>query len=113
MTRKHDKSLPKPPSHLSAESRKWWTGIVEKFEIQDYQLPILTGAAECLDRIAEVQKNIGEKGIFRMNRLGSRVALPEIAVEKSQKVLFARLVRELCLDGAPSEPPRPPRLRYR
>lgn len=112
MTRKHDKSLPKPPSHLSAESRKWWTGVVERFEIEPHMIPTLTHAAEELDKIESARTVIAEQGLFQTGPRGRRTIRPEVSIEAKAKKLFCHLVRELCLDGAQSKESRPPGLRY-
>jgi hypothetical protein len=68
----------------------------------------LQAAAEAWDRLQEARARLAKDGTYVEGRYGLR-AHPAVAVEKDSKTLFARLLRELDLDGEPGPDPRPPR----
>ena len=43
-------TLPRPPKHLSASSRKWWVDVTEAYALEEHHLRLLTLAAESWDR---------------------------------------------------------------
>jgi len=109
------KGKPKAPAHLRPETRKWWLSVVSLWELEEHHVHLLTNAAEALDRIAEARSAIAADGAYFVDRFGARKPHPALATERDNRALFARLLRELDLDGsAAPEPPRPPLLaRYR
>ncbi len=104
---------PSIPPNLSAEAAAWWTNIVENYQLQPWQIPTLTMAARCMDRISQAEKEIAEFGISFVDSRGERKKAPAVMVEREQKTIYARLVRELCLDTEPPKESRPPKLRYK
>jgi phage terminase small subunit len=102
----------KPPNHLSATARKWWASTAATFELEAHHLHLLTLAAEMLDRAAQARAVLDKLGLTYEDRFGAPRARPEVNAERHAKIAFARLLRELDLDGEP--PPstsRPPALR--
>jgi phage terminase small subunit len=103
----------KPPSHLSPETRKWFTGIVQDFVLESHHIRLLTLAAEAWDRCAAARQVIDRDGMTYVDRFNAPRARPEIAVERDSRLAFTRCLRELALDGVsgPELSSRPPGLR--
>lgn len=101
--------LPTPPAHLSAESRAWWSGVVEAFVLESHHLRLLTLAAEAWDRCQQARKALTKGGLTYLDRFKQPHARPELKVEADSRIAFARLLRELGLDISPPAETRPPR----
>ena len=99
---------PKPPSHLSAESREWWVSVVEDFKLDPHHLRLLTLAAEAWDRTQQARRALLKHGITYTDRFDQPKARPEVSIERDSRVAFARLLRELALDVDPPAESRPP-----
>ena len=97
----------KAPRHLRAATRQWWSQVVRDFALETHHELLLTCACECLDRIAEAQEAVAAEGLFPQNGR-SRKLHPALQLERDQKILFARLLRELNLDASVPDAPRPP-----
>jgi hypothetical protein len=100
------------PAHLTPKGpgSKFWKKVLGEFELEDpHHLQLLDMACGCLDRIHEAQKEIEADGAFIPNRFGISMEHPGQKVERDNKILFARCIRELCLDSiSPEEAyPRP------
>lgn len=103
---------PSPPPHLTPESAEWWNEINASYQLQSYQLKILTAAAEALDVANEAAAALRVNGLTWEDRYGQVKKRPEVEIELTHKALFARLLRELCLDSEAPRENRPPRPRY-
>jgi phage terminase small subunit len=84
---------------------------VADYQLEEHHLRLLTLAAEAWDRAQMARATILEHGAFFHDRHGSPRPHPALAVERDSRIAFARLVRELDLDGEPLPDPRPPRRR--
>lgn len=101
----------KPPEHLSAEAREWWRLVTVDFELEPHHVKLLQAAAEAWDRTQQARQAVAQDGITFRDSSGNLKANPAVAIERDARTLFARLVRELDLDGgAPAESRRPPGL---
>ena len=100
----------KPPKNLKKAGKDFWRKIVSDYELGEHHFRLLEGACQCLDRIESARAEVEKVGEYYVDRFGQPKEHPGLAAERNQKVLFARLMRELCLDGV--EPPenRPPGL---
>lgn len=99
-----------PPTHLSKPTQKWWREIVAEYDLESQHLRILQMACEAWDRCEQARKVIAEEGMTFKDRFGQIKARPEIAIERDNRIAFARLMRELALDGASPDESRPPRI---
>jgi phage terminase small subunit len=107
---KNMKGIPKPPKILGSEGRKLWRGVLKEYEISEcHDLKRLAEAAHCCDRIDEARKEIDIQGPYFVDRFGQPKPHPAFAVEKDNKILLCRILRELNLDTPPPES-RPPGL---
>src|SRR5690625_7730683 len=90
--------LPKPPRHLRAPTRRWWSEVVEEYVLEPHHLRLLTLAAEAWDRGEEARKILAKEGLTFTDRFGQPKARPEVAIERDSRIAFARMLRELALD---------------
>lgn len=102
----------KAPGHLSGNTKKWFEGIANDYELESHHIKMLILAAEAWDRCCQARIIIDKEGMTFVNRFDEVKARPEIAIERDSKILFARLIRELNLDTETPEESRPPALRY-
>lgn len=72
-------------------------------------MKVLQAAAEAWDRLQEARERLRADGSYVSDRYGALKAHPALAVERDSRIAFARLVRELDLDGEPAPDPRMPR----
>jgi P27 family predicted phage terminase small subunit len=100
----------KAPKHLTESSRTWWAVIVAEFDLEDHHLRLLTLAAEAWDRGLQARETLRESGAYYTNKAGEPRAHPGVAVERDCRIAYARLMRELDLDGYPEPDIRPPRI---
>jgi phage terminase small subunit len=107
-TNRHKATDPKPPAHLTAETKAWWSEVVGAYRLEAHHLRILTLAGEAWDRCQEARKAIAKHGLT-FQKHGQPTARPEVNIERDARVGFARLLRELALDVTPPEEVRLPR----
>jgi hypothetical protein len=102
---------PKSSIKLDKVGAKFRRDVLKEYEFNDtHDFRRLDLAAHCLDRIAECHKVIEAEGVFIKDRFEQLRENPAIKVEKDQKVIFCRIVRELNLDIQPPKESRPPAL---
>ncbi|MBS3649670.1 hypothetical protein KEU06_13740 [Pseudaminobacter sp. 19-2017] len=100
----------KVPKHLRKSTQTWVKSVVSDFEMEEHHFKLLLAAAESWDRVCAAREVIDRDGMTYTDRFGQPKARPEIGIERDNKVLLARLLRELALDGVDApDAPRPPR----
>lgn len=107
---KQKRKLPKPPRHLRKETRNWWASVAADYELELHHLRLLTLAAEAWDRAQQAREIVAKEGAYFRDRFDCPRAHPGIAVERDNRIAFARMLRELSLDVAQPEESRPARL---
>jgi len=101
----------KPPNHLRPETKKWFSCVLEEYELEAHHIKLLTLCCESWDRATMAREAIAEHGLTYTDRFGSPRKRPEVSVAESATIAFARLTRELDLDcGSPTTLPPPPTL---
>jgi P27 family predicted phage terminase small subunit len=103
------KAKPKAPAHLRAGTRRWWRQVVEDYDLEPHHLLLLQTACSAWDRAEQAREAVKRDGAYLPDRYGGRKAHPGLNVERDNRVLFARALRELDLDGEPAPDPRLPR----
>jgi len=99
------------PKHLQAEGRDFWEKVLIDYELEEaHHLKLLENACQCVDRIAQSRRYIRKHGAFFKDRFNQLRESPAGKAERDNKVLFARLIRELQLDIEPPAENRPPKL---
>jgi len=102
--------IKRAPSHLKTEGKKFWRQVLRDFDLSDaHHLKILESACQCLDRIEQAKDDLKKDGLYFIDRFGQPKERPSNKTERDNKVLFARLLRELALDINFPEDARPPR----
>lgn len=103
------KGRPTAPSHLAPTTRAWWDHVVAEFDLDEHHLRLLEMAAVAWDRHEQARAVLARDGLTYTDRFGAPRTRPEVAIERDSRIAFARLVRELALDGAGTpDAPRPP-----
>ena len=97
------------PSHLASATKRWYRQVLDDYALEPHHLRLLTLAAEAWDRCGQARTVLAEQGIVVIDRNGQPKAHPAVAIERDSRIAFARLMRELDLDGEPGPDPRPPR----
>jgi P27 family predicted phage terminase small subunit len=99
------------PSHLSTATKKWWRQVADEYELAPHHVRLLTLACEAWDRSRQARELLERDGVTYQDRFGAPRKHPAVSVEENARIAFARLVRELDLEGEPQPDPRPPRRR--
>lgn len=98
----------KAPTHLRAATRGWYESVLGDYDLEPHDQRLLQAACEAWDRLQEAREVLRKEGTYVEGRYGPR-AHPAVAVERDSRVAFARLLRELDLNGEPGPDPRLPR----
>jgi hypothetical protein len=100
------------PAHLRSDTRRWWTSVVAKWELEEHHVRLLTLAAEAWDRGQGAREAIARDGLTTPTRDGGQKLSPLVRIEQMAAITFARVLRELDLDlEPPAHARRPPHLR--
>jgi phage terminase small subunit len=104
--------FPSPPPHLRPETAAWWRSITADFSLEPHHIRLLRLACEAWDAGQAAREAIAEHGPVYVDRFGQPRARPEVAIERDNRIAFARLMRDLALDvdGPAAEEHRPPRI---
>lgn len=86
----------KPPAWLSAKSRRWFTAVAGQFVFEtEAEWSLLEQAAGVLDRLDEARAAIAEHGLLVPTGQGGLKPNPAANLERDNRILLARLLREL------------------
>jgi hypothetical protein len=97
------------PCHLSAESRKLWTSLHERYLFDDHEEKALRLALEALGRASQARRALTRLGLTYEDRFGQPHARPEVAVERDSRASYLRLMLALDLPDPEAEPAEQPR----
>jgi phage terminase small subunit len=101
------------PKHLKPATRAWFDQICQEYELESQHLRILQIAAEAWDTYETARDAIAQNGMTFVNlKHGDVKPRPEVAIMQNSRIAFLRALRELNLDVAPPDAPRPSPLRY-
>jgi hypothetical protein len=99
------------PKHLKSETRRWVKSVLDSFEFESWHVKLFILSGECWDRITDARETIQRDGMFVKDRYGCLKSHPAIKIEADNKIIFARLIRELGLDLEKGDSSlRPPRM---
>jgi phage terminase small subunit len=103
------RSTPTPTKHLRPETNKWFSSVLEEYELEEHHIKLLTLACENWDRATLAREAIATHGLTYTDRFSSPRKSPEVSIAEAATIAFARLTRELDLDcGPPATAPPPP-----
>lgn len=97
------------PRHLESATGAWWRHVIDEYDLEQHHERLLTAACEAWDRMTQAREAVTAAGLTVVDRYGQVKPHPLLSVEKDSRIAFARLVRELDLDGEPGPDPRMPR----
>ena len=103
----------KPPNGLQVSGRKFYRKVLNDYVIEEsHDLERLFQACRCLDEIDEAEKVLKTEGRFIFDRFKQRKEHPAAKAIRDHRILFVRILRELCLDTEDPKdgPSRPPHL---
>jgi hypothetical protein len=101
----------KIPKHLSGAMKIFFKQAYESYYFEPHHLHLLTLACECKDRATEARKAIEKHGLTYLDKYNQIKMRPECQIERDNKILFTRLIRELNLSEEPDDH-RPQALKY-
>src|SRR4051812_30486789 len=99
------------PSHLKAATKAWFDSVLAEYELEPHHIRLLTLAAQSWDRAEQARQDLSVHGLTFDDRFGQPHARPEVAIERDNRISFARLLRELALDVSQPDESRPPGIR--
>jgi phage terminase small subunit len=102
-------SLDAPPSDLSAAAQEFWRQVMGAFELERHHVVTLNLALHAWDRAEEARMIVDRDGMTVRDRFAQLRPHPMLAVERDARGQYARLMREVDLDGAAEPDVRPPR----
>ena len=102
--RDHPEGTPTPLARHGGLVRS----VTRDHRLEPHHIRLLTLAAEAWDRTQEARQALDDHGLIFTDRHGGVKPRPEVAIERDNRIAFARLLRELDLDGEPGPDPRPP-----
>ena len=92
----------KPPAHLKAPGRKFWSDLIREYGISDAAgLTLATTACECLDRLRAAQAAVEQHGEVVVDRYGAPKLNPALSLEKDARNGMLAALRALNLDLEP------------
>jgi len=100
-----------PPKDLSASGKKWAKRVYADYVFEEHQIELINEAARTKDRLAQNREAIKKDGPYHKDRFGNLRPHPALIEERNNKIILARLIRELNLSEEP-ESPRPPGIEY-
>ncbi len=99
----------KAPKHLSRESRRLWTAILEGYEIDEPAAMVLQATLEARDRREQARAAILKDGATYRDRFGQIKPSPWVGIERDSATTMMRGFRILGFDQeARGELGRPP-----
>jgi phage terminase small subunit len=86
-----------PPRHLSRRMKAFWKSILATRKLEPHEEAIFLNACLSFDRAEAARKVLQQEGLTFNDRWGCPKARPEIAIEHDNRVVFAKLIKQLNL----------------
>jgi len=87
-----------PPRHLSRRMKAFWRLIFATRKLEPHEEAIFLNACLSFDRAEAARKVLQKEGLTFVDRFGQPRSRPENLVEHNNRLLFARLLKQLNLD---------------
>jgi hypothetical protein len=100
---------PAIPRGLRGKARQFFQTVVRDFALEPFHIELLTQGCWALQRCEEARAVVDREGLTYLDAKTGRVfPHPCVVIEKDNRILFSRVLRELGLDLAESQIARPP-----
>ena len=86
-----------PPPHLSKKMKEFWRGVFDLKNLQPFQVLILIKACEAHDRAEQARRILKKDGLTYLDRFKQPRSRPEVAIERDNRALFAKLLSQCGL----------------
>lgn len=90
--------LPEPPAWLDDNAASFFRTVVRDYSLEDFQLYVLTAAAEALHRYDRAREVLDAEGPTYTTGAGMIRQRPEVVVLRDSRIAFLRATRDLGLD---------------
>ncbi|WP_342738992.1 hypothetical protein [Bradyrhizobium sp. B117] len=81
------------PKHLRKDSSEFFKHVTKEYDLDEHHVILLTKACEALDRVKEARAAIKTHGLTYTDRFGTPRAMPEVVIERDNRLAVARLLR--------------------
>ncbi|MCK1279467.1 P27 family phage terminase small subunit [Bradyrhizobium sp. 61] len=99
---------PTAPKHLRTHTRRWFDQVISDYELDGHHVKLLTLACEAWDQAQTAREVLDCDGQTFLDRFAQPKERPEVGILQNARISFARLLRELALDGV--DGPEAPRM---
>jgi len=86
---------------LQPATRAWVEHVLAIYELEQHHERLLFLAAQAWDEAQDARTTIERDGAVYRDRFGSPRPHPSLKIEQDARIAFARLLRDLGLDGEP------------
>jgi len=93
--------IKKAPKFLSAKSREFFREVINVYQLEDFHIKLLILACESLDQIEIARLQIEKEGSYYINRFDEPRPHPALKEFKDNKIIFAKLIKQLDLEVEP------------
>ena len=101
MASKKNPDRPTPPANLSPRALQLWRDLTDEYEFAPADIALLRECCAALDRADEAAAILRRDGLVAPDRYGSPKVHPLCDIEARSRALFARLLAQLRVNGAP------------
>jgi P27 family predicted phage terminase small subunit len=96
-------SILRAPGHLRPDTKAWWLYVHSNWRLEAHHSRLFEMACDAWDRYHEAREILARDGIVIGGRQAAVRPHPAIAIERDNRIIFAKLIAQLSLDGEPSE----------
>lgn len=97
------------PKGLKGKARVFFQNVVKNFELEEFHVELLAQGCWALQRCEEARAIVDKAGMTYVDTKSGRCfPNPATTIEKDNRVIFTRIIRELGLDLADTQAARPP-----
>ena len=90
--------MTKAPRQLNAAAKALYLSVMADYDLEPFQIAILTKALEALGRADQAREEIAAGPLMVTSRLGELRPHPLLAIERDSRAQFGTLMKQLGLD---------------
>jgi len=90
--------IKRSPQFLGKKSKEFYKKVINAYQLEDHHIKILLLACECLDQIEIARLRIEKEGSYFISRFREPKTHPALKEFKDNKLIFAKLIKQLNLD---------------